>query len=260
MKKFSIFILSLVTLSYGVALANVAPDPITNGASLSVNQTNVQSTPGTPQTTAVTVQGNASGVPIPVSGSVTATNPSVSTTGSAPPASATYVGGSVTTAAPSYTTGQMSAFSLNVSGGLRVDGSGVTQPISAAALPLPAGAATATGVAAVVTALGTPMQQTGGSVTSLPVSVSSGAITRVSNATSSTSILASNGSRKGAIFYNDDTASVCKIAFAATASATSFTIVLTAGSHYEMPNTPLYTGAVSAICSLATGAIQATEF
>lgn len=40
-----------------------------------------------------------------------------------------------------------------------------TQPISAAALPLPAGAATASGVQAVVTALGTPMQQTGGTVT-----------------------------------------------------------------------------------------------
>jgi hypothetical protein len=38
--------------------------------------------------------------------------------------------GSVTTAAPTYTTGQVNAFSLNTSGGLRVDGSGVTQPVS----------------------------------------------------------------------------------------------------------------------------------
>ena len=58
------------------------------------------------------------------------TNPSVSTTGTAPPGSATLMGGSVTTAAPSYTTGQMSALSLNLAGGLRVDGSGVTQPVS----------------------------------------------------------------------------------------------------------------------------------
>jgi hypothetical protein len=38
--------------------------------------------------------------------------------------------GAVTTAAPTYTTAQTSPFSLNTSGGLRVDGSGVTQPVS----------------------------------------------------------------------------------------------------------------------------------
>jgi hypothetical protein len=40
------------------------------------------------------------------------------------------VQGAVTTAAPTYTTGQTSPLSLNTSGGLRVDGSGVTQPVS----------------------------------------------------------------------------------------------------------------------------------
>jgi hypothetical protein len=39
-------------------------------------------------------------------------------------------GGSVTTAAPVYTTGTVNAASLNTAGGLRVDGSGVTQPVS----------------------------------------------------------------------------------------------------------------------------------
>lgn len=65
---------------------------------------------------------------IPVTG--TFSNASVSTTGAAPPASATFVGGSVTTAAPTYTTGQLSALSLTTAGALRVDGSGVTQPVS----------------------------------------------------------------------------------------------------------------------------------
>jgi len=49
---------------------------------------------------------------------------------------------SVTTAAPSYTTGTNNALSLTLTGLLRVDGSNVTQPISATTLPLPAGAAT----------------------------------------------------------------------------------------------------------------------
>lgn len=65
-----------------------------------------------------------------VGGSITATNASISTTGSSPPASATYIGGSVTTAAPSYTTGQMNALSLTVAGALRTDSSGTTQPVS----------------------------------------------------------------------------------------------------------------------------------
>ncbi len=57
-----------------------------------------------------------------ITGSISASNPSVSTTGTSPPASATYIGGSVTTSAPSYTTGQMNALSLDTSGNLRVTG------------------------------------------------------------------------------------------------------------------------------------------
>lgn len=38
----------------------------------------------------------------------------------------------VTTAAPTYTTGQTNYLSLNTAGGLRVDGSGITQPVSIA--------------------------------------------------------------------------------------------------------------------------------
>lgn len=48
----------------------------------------------------------------------------------------------VTTSAPTYTTGTLSPLSLGLSGLLRVDGSNVTQPISASTLPLPTGAST----------------------------------------------------------------------------------------------------------------------
>lgn len=87
-------------------------------------------TAGTPVGGVISIQGVSGGQTVPISGTVTATNPSVSTTGSAPPASATLSGGSVTTAAPTYTTGQMSALSLTTTGLLRVDGSGVIQPVS----------------------------------------------------------------------------------------------------------------------------------
>ena len=52
------------------------------------------------------------------------------------------IAGAVSTSAPTYTTGTFAALSLNLSGLLRVDGSGVTQPISASTLPLPTGAST----------------------------------------------------------------------------------------------------------------------
>lgn len=69
----------------------------------------------------MTVQGNASGTPVPVSGTVTANNASVASTGSSPPASATYVGINIA--------GNLTGLTGS-SAGLRVDGSGATQPIS----------------------------------------------------------------------------------------------------------------------------------
>lgn len=72
--------------------------------------------------------------PIPITGTVTASNPSVSTTGTAVPASATMVGGSDGT--------NLRAVKVSATGVLSVDGSAVTQPVSAASLPLPTGAAT----------------------------------------------------------------------------------------------------------------------
>lgn len=321
MNRFNRVVATSLLVAFGmsyVAMANVTTDPITNGASKDVSITKVESAPGTPQTTAVTIQGNASAVPVPVSGTLTATNPSVGATGSAPPTSATLGGGSVTTAAPTYTTGQMDPLSLTTAGGLRVDGSGTTQPISAAALPLPTGASTAAKQPALGTA-GTPSADVisiqgvaGGTVipvsaASLPLptgastatnqtnvqsapgtpqtvaitiqgnasgvavpvtgsviataqTVATTTISRVNNATSSTSLLASNAARKGMFFYNDSVTD-CNVALAGTASATVFSFKLTAGSHFTWPDASLmYTGAVSVICTLASGAVQATEF
>lgn len=85
----------------------------------------------------------------------------------------------------------------------------------------------------------------------------SASLTSVANATSSTSLLASNASRKGLIMYNDSTTD-CKVAFAATASATSFTILMAKQTNYFM-QAPIYTGAVSEICSNANGSMRITE-
>lgn len=81
---------------------------------------------------AVTIASDQSALPI--TGSITATNPSVSTTGTAVPTSATMVGGSDGT--------NLKALKVSTAGVLSIDGSAVTQPVSAASLPLPTGAAT----------------------------------------------------------------------------------------------------------------------
>ena len=108
---------------------------------------------------------------IPITGSITASNPSVSATGAAVPAQGTMVGGTdgtnlralktdasgelqvdvLSSALPSgaSTETTLSALNTKVPSGLTVsasrlliDGTGVTQPISASSLPLPLGAAT----------------------------------------------------------------------------------------------------------------------
>jgi hypothetical protein len=84
-----------------------------------------------------------------ISGSITANNSSVSATGSAPPASATYIGASVTTSAPAYTTGQMSALSLTTAGDLRAV-SKITDGTNAAAVKAASTSPAATDPALVV--------------------------------------------------------------------------------------------------------------
>lgn len=95
------------------------------------------------------------------------------------------IGGSVTTAAPTYTTGQISPISLTTAGALRVDGSGVTQPVSAASLPLPSGAATETSLAKLTVSQGASLGSNtqalmGGSVTTSAPSYTTGQVSPVS--------------------------------------------------------------------------------
>lgn len=187
------------------------------------------------------------------------------------------VQGAVTTAAPTYTTATTNPLSLTVAGALRVDGSAVTQPISAVALPLPAGAATAalqttgnTTLAAISAQLPTTLGQKV-SASSLSVVISSdqspipvtaslsstAVITSVTNSLTSQVALASNSARRGFIIFNDSLA-VVFVAFAATASTTAFSVKLQQGAEYE-PGID-YTGVISVIASAAIGACRITEF
>jgi hypothetical protein len=90
-----------------------------------------------------------------------------------------------------------------------------------------------------------------------PEAASGAALASVSNATSSFTALAANANRKGFIVHNDSTTTVF-LAFAATASASAFTIRLTTQSSYIYQG-PIYKGIITAIANAANGALRITE-
>lgn len=89
---------------------------------------------------------------------------------------------------------------------------------------------------------------------------STGTITSVNDTDSSTTVLASNSSRLGAMFFNDSTASLY-LKLGATASATSFTVLIPPQGYFELPANPAcYTGVIDGIWSSnASGAVRVTE-
>lgn len=143
-------LVTLPALTAGSAIiGKVGIDQTTPGTTNGV-QVNAALPTGANTIGAVNINGT-----VPISGTITATNSANGNTGSAVPAAATLVGGTDGT--------NLRALKVSSLGVLSVDGSSVTQPISAASLPLPAGAATAAGLTTINTTLGTPFQA-GGSI------------------------------------------------------------------------------------------------
>lgn len=70
-------------------------------------------------------------------------------------------------------------------------------------------------------------------------------------------VLASNVGRKGFILVNDSS-EVCKIAFAATTTTSSYTISLSPGGQYQN-EAIIYTGVISCIWDIANGSLKVTE-
>ncbi len=137
---------------------------------------------------------SAASLPLPTGAATAANQPTAAAQGSLTSGqTGRLMQGAVTTVAPSYTTAQTSPLSLTPAGAVRTDASTTTQPISAASLPLPAGAATAAGVAAVNTTLGTPMQATGGIVGIAAGTNAIGSIIGRTTMANATPVVTSNG-------------------------------------------------------------------
>jgi hypothetical protein len=161
---------------------------------------------------------------------------------------------------------------VTAAGALVIDGSGVTQPISAAALPLPAGAATSAlqlpnshdvtidngaGAAAVNIQDGGNSITIDGAVTANPTRPATATLSNVNDTNVSTTLLAANAGRLGASIHNDST-EILYVKFGITASATSFTVKMVADAHYEVPFG--YTGRIDGIWAVdGAGAARITE-
>jgi hypothetical protein len=247
----------------------------------------------------LSVQGVVGGTALTISGtSVNGSN--IGTTGAAAPGSANLIGGTDGTNLQAekiwdLDTGAGTDWNLGVS--IRLPGSGgstaggtatnpirtdptgaTTQPISAAALPLPTGAATEATLAGVLTTaafqarINTLGQKTMANSTpvvlasdqsAIPVTIGSsttGTRSDVATNAASTTILAANASRRGASIFNDAGSSrILYIKMGTTASTTDFTAKLFVGDYFEVPFG--YTGKIDGIWSGAgTGAARVTEY
>lgn len=81
----------------------------------------------------------------------------------------------------------------------------------------------------------------------------------VASSATNVTLLASSATRLGAAFYNDSS-SVLYLKFGATASTTSFTVLIGANGYYEIPGPHIYSGIVDGIWASATGACRVTSW
>jgi hypothetical protein len=84
------------------------------------------------------------------------------------------------------------------------------------------------------------------------------AITSVAAAVASTSLLAANTTRRGAMIFNDSASANLYVKLGSTASLTSFTALVPPSGYYELPY-PVYTGTIDGIWDAAVGDARITE-
>lgn len=248
-------------------------------------------TAGSPAGGVLTIQGDSAGIAVPILGTVTA---NIGTSGTLAldatlakltitPGTAigsntlTMIGGHVTTASPTYTNGNINPLSLTTAGALRIDGSGVTQPVSgtvtanqgtantlanrwpviitdgtnAAAIKAASTAAVAADPALVVAI------SPNNTVPTKEIRSSTGTTTTVAASATSVTLLSANANRLGATIYNDSAFANLFVKLGATASTTSFAVRLTPNGYYEVPYG--YTGIIDGIWSVASGNARIVE-
>lgn len=85
-----------------------------------------------------------------------------------------------------------------------------------------------------------------------------GTLTNVNASATSVTLLASNTSRKQAIFFNDSSANLYLGYTSSAVSVTSYSIRIPGGAYYEAP-WPVYTGQINGIWDAVIGTVRITE-
>lgn len=186
------------------------------------------------------------------------------------PAVGTMIEGVFVTPLPVYTSGDASVAHMDVRGRLIVSltnpGSGSSVDVDTDDSPAPANPS---GIWTMLLYDASLPTYADGDATALHASINgelltlerkpgTSAVTSVAAAVASTSLLASNTSRRGATFYNDSASASLYIKLGATASLTSFTVLVPPSGYYEVPS-PVYTGAIDGIWDAAVGDARITE-
>lgn len=212
----------------------------------------------------------------PVSGTVTATNPSVGANNGSTPSSSTLIGANdpstliqplqvdssknLKTVVQNFPATQIIAGSVSVSNfpaTQAVTGTffQATQPVSISGTVPVSGTVTANAGTNLNTSLlavesGGHLAAIDNTTTAINGKMSPGTATlsQVALSTSSQSALALNLTRKGAIFVNDSNVAVY-LSFSGTATTSAYTVKIQAGGTYEMTGDRVYTGAISVIGS-----------
>lgn len=205
------------------------------------------------------IQGSAIN-PLYITGSITASDPSVGPNNSTALGFDTQVGGIVATAAPTLVNGNLSALSLTTLGGLRIDGVYAVGTANAtAADAMVSGGYVTTAAPTYVTGQLNPLSlDTNGSLRITAKRATASTVTAVAAvANSSYTALASNANRLGAFIFNN-TGKTLNIKLGATASTTSFTTLLFNQAYWEAPVE--YTGVIDVFSPTGTsGTVLVTE-
>lgn len=220
--------------------------PLPTGAATAAKQPAL-GTAGAASTDVITVQGIASGVAQPVSGTFFQTTQPVSIATAPALVASSAIIGKVGIDQTTPGTTNLVALAANQSVNT-AQINGVT--------PLMGNGVTGTGSLRVTLASDTSSNTNPLLVAEVVATTS--AITSVAGSGTTVSLLASNASRKGATFFNESAATLY-LKLGATASVTSYTVQVPPNGYYEMPFIKSYTGAIDGIWSSAAGNVRITE-
>jgi len=144
---------------------------------------------------------------------------------------------------------------------LKVDGSATTQPVSAVALPLPAGAATASNQATANASLVSIDGRLAATIKTDTVVQASATDRGLSVTTAGTAqqLMAANSARRGFTVQNQSSGD-CYINGQATATQDFHSLRIASGAYYETPSTHISIGAISIVCAVSSASIYAREW